>query len=134
MSVKTYALDAKDVALGAMFQGAKTGETLVHISLNYDPLESKKPIIVKTRDMIDGKNIYYCDEVYLDDEPINYEKLNKIKAIEQAYVAKIFPEGVQNAKYDHYQYAHIYEARRVYIYTLPYLYAQYSKTGKTNNK
>ena len=124
MSVKFHSAvkpNAKDATLGMIINSPRAGVLLANISLNDDIYDSKKRFKVKADVVGEWKNIFYCDEVYLDDEPIDYDEFQKIQTIDLGFVAKVVPENVEKMEYGTPISMRIYEAQRVYIYTLPYL-------------
>ncbi|MCI4408400.1 MAG: hypothetical protein JHC26_04865 [Thermofilum sp.] len=131
MSVKFHSAvkpNAKDPTLAMIIHRERAGDLLANISLNDDIYESKKRFKVKADVVGEWKNVFYCDEVFLDDEPIDYDKFQKIQTIDLGFVAKVVPENVEKMEYGTPISMRIYEAQRVYIYTLPYLLEK--TTGK----
>ncbi|MCI4409359.1 MAG: hypothetical protein JHC26_09720 [Thermofilum sp.] len=121
MSVKFVKPDAKDPSLAMILHRQRAGDLLANISLNDDIYDSKKRFKVKADVVGEWKNIFYCDEVYLDDEPIDYESFQKIQSIDLGFVAKVVPENVEKMEYGTPISTRIFHAQRVYVYTLPYL-------------
>ncbi|MCI4409360.1 MAG: hypothetical protein JHC26_09725 [Thermofilum sp.] len=132
MSVKSLASDA---SLAMIIGGIKSGVLLGRITLNKSIYDSPKRFIVSARVVGEWTDIFYCDEVYLDDEPIDYDEFQKIQAIDLGFVAKVVPENVEKVEHGSIMSTHIYHAQRVYVYTLPYLIEKTAvKSDEQNRK
>ena len=89
----------------------------MRVSLSRVEEKDKKIWVVTAYDCMSRKFVYECEEVEKDNIPVD----EAYKTIELDYIAEVVPEDVEKVSYDKETNTYSYKAKKVYIYTMPFL-------------